>query len=209
MEGTQGKLGTGLTDGLGSDNAHHFTGFHHTGGSQVTAVALGAHALAGFAGKNAPDFHLFDGQGVDKFCGILADFFTCSDNQFTGKRVEDIVHGGAAEDSLTQGLHYLVLVLDGGGDKAAEGAAVFLGDNHIVGDIYQTTGQITCIRGLQSGIGQTLTGTVRGDEVLQHRHAFLQVGDDGVLDNLCAGSTALLGLGHQATHAAELLDLLG
>ena len=95
--------------------------------------------------------------------------------------------GRAAEDALAEGLDDLVLVLDRGGDQAAERAAVFLGDDDVVGDVHQAAGQVTGIRRLQGGIGQTLTGTVRGDEVFEHRHAFLQVGHDRVLDDLRAG----------------------
>ncbi len=47
-----------------------------------------------------------------------------------------------------------------------------------------------------------------GDEVLQHAHALLEVGQDGVLDGKRFG-TCLLGLGHQATHAGQLADLAG
>ncbi len=54
---------------------------------------------------------------------------------------------------------------------AVEGAAVVLGDDRILGDVDQTAGQVTGVGGLQGGVGQTLTGTVGGDEVLQHRQA--------------------------------------
>ena len=56
-----------------------------------------------------------------------------------------------------------------------------------MGDIDKTTGKITGVSGLEGGVGQTLTGSVGGDEVLEHRHALLQVGDDRVLDNLRSG----------------------
>ena len=69
---------------------------------------------------------------------------------------------------------------------ATERAAVLLGDDDVVGDVDQTTGQITSVSGLQSGIGQTLTGTVRGDEVLQHGQTFLEVRQNRVLDDFRA-----------------------
>ena len=47
------------------------------------------------------------------------------------------------------------------------------------------------------------------DEVLEHCHSFLQVGDDRVFDNVGSGSTCLLRFCHKSTHTAELLDLLG
>ena len=209
MEGTEGKLGTRFTDGLCGDNADNLTGFNHTAGSQVAAVALCAHALAGFAGENAADFNLLDGEGIDEGGYILADFLAGSDDKLSCERVEDVVYGSTAKDALTKGFNNLILVLDGGCDEAAEGAAVFLGDDDIVGNVHKTAGEVTCISGLEGGIGQTLTGTVGGDEVLQHGHTLFQVGHDRVLNDLCTSSAALLGLGHKATHTAELLDLLG
>ena len=90
---------------------------------------------------------------------------------------------------------------------AAQCAAVLLGDNDIVGHVDQTTGQITSVGGLQSGIGQTLTGTVRGDEVFQHGQTFLEVGKNRVFNDFGAARTSLHRLGHQASHAAQLRHL--
>src|SRR3712207_8886480 len=53
----------------------------------------------------------------------------------------------------------------------------------------------TLFRSLHSGIGQTLTGTVRRNEVLKHRHTFLKVGKNRILDNLRSFGTGLLRLG--------------
>ena len=72
----------------------------------------------------------------------------------------------------------------------------------------QTTGQITGVGSLHSGICQTLTGTVGRDEVFQHRHTLLEVRQDGVLNNLGTLGTGFLGLGHQTTHTGELANLV-
>ena len=78
-----------------------------------------------------------------------------------------------------------------------------------MGDVDEAAGEVTGVGRLEGGVGQTLTGTVGGDEVFEHGHAFLEVGEDGVLDDLCALGTCLLGLGHEATHAGELGNLVG
>ena len=54
-------------------------------------------------------------------------------------------------------------------------AAVFVVDNHILGNIHQAAGQVTSIRRTQSGIRQTLTRAVGGDKVLQRAQAFTEV----------------------------------
>ena len=75
--------------------------------------------------------------------------------------------------------------------------------------VNQTTGQVTCIGGLQRGIGKTLTGTVGRDKVLKHAQAFLKVSKNWVLDGLLTTfHTRLLRLSHQTTHTGELTDLV-
>ena len=50
-------------------------------------------------------------------------------------------------------------------------AAVVLADDDILRDVDETTGEVTRVGGTESGVGQTLAGTVGGDEVLGHRQA--------------------------------------
>ncbi len=58
VEGTHGQLSTGLTDGLGGDDADRLTGAHALAGGQVDAVALGADAAVGVAGQDGADLRL-------------------------------------------------------------------------------------------------------------------------------------------------------
>ena len=186
-----------------------FTLLNHPAGGEVTSVALGADSLAGLASEDGTDLDLLDGEGVDQGGGVLADLLAGLDDELACQRVEDIVDRGTSENPLTEGLDDLILVLDSGGDKAPEGAAVLFRDDDVVRDIDKTAGEVTCVSGLKSGISQTLTCTVGGDEVLEHRHSLLKVGDDRVLNNLSSSGTGLLRLCHKASHTAELLDLLG
>ena len=68
-------------------------------------------------------------------------------------------------------------------------------------DVHQTPGQVTRVGGTQRRVGQTLAGTVRGDEVLQHRQALAEVGLDRTRDDLA------LRVGHQTTHTGDLPHL--
>ena len=87
--------------------------------------------------------------------------------------------------------------------EAVHRAAVVLGDDRVLRHVDQTAGQVARVRGLERGVGQTLTGAVRRDEVLEHRETFAEVRGDRRLDDF-AGR-----LGHQAAHTGELADLLG
>ena len=81
------------------------------------------------------------------------------------------------------------------------GAAVLLADDHVLRHVHQTTGQVTRVGGTQRGVGQTLAGTVRGDEVLQHGQALAVAGLDRPRDDLA------LRVGHQTTDRRDLAEL--
>ncbi len=82
------------------------------------------------------------------------------------------------------------------------GAAVVLGDDHVLGHVDQPAGQVPGVGRLERGVGETLAGPVRRREVLEHGQAFAEVRDDRRLDDLARR------LGHEAAHARELADLL-
>ena len=58
------------------------------------------------------------------------------------------------------------------------GAAIVLVDDDVLRRIDELAGQVTGVRGLQRGIGQTFAGAVRGDEVFEHGQTFAEVRGD-------------------------------
>ena len=92
--------------------------------------------------------------------------------------------------------------------KSTQRSTVFFIDNHVVADVNQTTGKVSGIGRFHSGIGQTLTCTVRRNEVFEHGHTFLKVRKDRILDNLRTFGTSFLRLSHQTTHTGKLLNLV-
>ena len=68
--------------------------------------------------------------------------------------------------------------------NALGGAAIDLADDDVLRDVDQTTGQVTRVCRTQRGVGQTLTGAVRGDEVLQNGQALAEVRLNRAVDNL-------------------------
>jgi len=65
--------------------------------------------------------------------------------------------------------------------------AVALGDDRILGDVMETTREVTGVRCLQSGICQAFTSTVSRDEVLEDRQTFAEVRGDRRLDDFADG----------------------
>ena len=202
MECTQSQLCAWLTNGLSGDDADNLTLLNHAAGRQVTAVALCADTFAGLASEHGTNLNLFNRERVYQVCGGFPDFLASLYDKVASERVEYVVNGSPTKNSLAKRLDDLVLVLDCRSHQASQSAAVFLGDYHIVRYIHETTGKITCVSCLQGGIGKTLTSTVRRDEIFQHRHSFLQVGNDRVLDDFITRSSGFLRFCHQASHAA-------
>ena len=208
VECTQCKLCTRLTDGLSGDDADHFTLLHHATRREVAAVALGTDALLRFARKHRADLDTFDRRFLDLHGFLLANLFTRVDDDFTRDRVNDIMHRYAAQDTFVERGDDVFVVLQFRADEAAQRTAVFLVDDHVVRDVYKSTRQVSGVGCLEGSVGQTFSGTVGGDKVLQHGESLFEVRKDRVLDDLTAVATALLRLGHQTTHARKLTDLL-
>jgi hypothetical protein len=97
--------------------------------------------------------------------------------------VLDPLQGDAADDAVAQFLDDLPRFDDRPDVNAFDRAAVVLGHDHVLGYVHQTPGQIAGIGRLQCGVGQSFTCPVGGDEVLEHRQAFAEVGRDGCLNH--------------------------
>ena len=210
MEGTERQLCTRLSDRLRSDDPDDLTLLDEDVGSEVTAVALSADALLGLTGEYRADFDLLDGRLLDALSSSFADLFASTDEDFTRRRMDHIVYGDTTEDALIERCYYFVIVIFLGelsSYEATERTAVFFGDDDILRDVDETTGEVPCVSRLQSGICKTLTSTVGRDEVLEHGEPFLEVGENWVLNDLPTFATTLLWLSHQTTDTGELTDL--
>ena len=207
MECTQCQLCTRLTDRLCSNYADCLTFLNHAAGSQITSVTLGTNTLLGFAGQYGTDFNTLNRGIFNLLRNVFGNFLTASHNQFASCRMNNIMYGYTTEDAFIQSGDGFVIVFQCCTNQSAERAAVFFINNHIVRYVNQTTGQVSGVSRLQSGIGKTLTGTVSRDKVFQHGQTFLKVRKNRIFNNLTAFGTCFLGLCHQTTHTGELTDL--
>ena len=108
----------------------------------------------------------------------------------------------AAEDAVAELLDDLAALDERSHLDALHRAAVEVGDDGVLRDVDETAGQVAGVRRLERGVGETLTGAVGRDEVLEDREAFAEVRGDRRLDDLARR------LGHEAAHAGQLPDLL-
>src|SRR5690606_29418171 len=201
MEGTHGELGAGFTDGLSSDNADSFTDIDRGTTCQVATIASRTAALTQVANQRRANADRLDASLFDDVDVLFLEQDALGSNQLTRDRVIDIVRSGTAQNALAQRSHDLTCVNDRLHGQATLGAAILGHDDGVLRNVDQTTGQVTRVRGLQSGISQPLTGTVGRVEVLENVQAFLEVRSDRRLDDRAVR------LGHQAAHAGELLHL--
>ncbi len=86
---------------------------------------------------------------------------------------------------------------------ALVGAAIVVEDGDGLSHVAELAGEIAGVGRLERGIGETLACAVGRGEVFENVQTFAEVRADRGLDDLAAG------LGHQASHARELLHLTG
>ena len=213
MEGTHGKLCTRLSDGLRSDNTDCLTNLYRLTGSHVGAVALRTDTDTGFAGQNGTDFHLRN-RGASVLIHAVADNLFRSPwgnhmvrfYQHIAVFIADIIAGISSGNPVLKTFNLFISV--GKGMDIHSRNLVFLfrtvhfPDNQFLGNVYQTSGQVTGVRGTQSRIGKTFPGSMGGHKVFQYVQTFTEVGTDRQLDGTSGG------IGHQTTHSGKLFNLL-
>ena len=203
VEGTHGELCTRLPDRLCRDDTDGFALVDGGTACQVATVAGCADAGLDFAGQRRADAHRLNAGFLDQHHLCLINHRARLDDVLAGGRVVDVVESRTAQDTLADGGHDLTGIDDGRHGEAFFGTAIDRVDDAILRHVNETAGQVTRVRSLQRGIGQTLTGTVGRVEVLVHGQAFLEVRDDRRFDDLARR------LGHQAAHPAKLTHLAG
>ena len=178
VERAHGELRSRLADGLRGNDADRFAALHHAAGGQIAAVAELADAALGFAGQHRADLDALDTGGLNRGGQILGDLLVEADDQVAFV-IELVFESHAADDAVAQRLDDFARFDDRLDVDAIAGAAIDLGDDHVLRHVAQAAGEIAGVGRLQSGVGQSLAGAVRRDEVLQHVQAFAEVGGDG------------------------------
>src|SRR5690606_5833132 len=201
VEGPHGQLGTRLTDGLGSNDAHRLTDVDLVATRQVTAVTLGAHTPTGFTDDRRTHHDLVNRHGLKLVDQYFVEQGTGFDEHLVGARLDQVAGNHTTEYTLAQRLNHVTAFDQRRHQQAFFGATIRIGNHQILGHVDQSTGQVTGVRRLQCGIRQTLTCTVGRDEVLQYVQALTEVRGNRRLDDRAVR------LGHQAAHTGKLTNL--
>ena len=169
VEGTHRQLGTGLADRLGGDDA-----------DRVAELGVGCRSPS--RGRNRPgrcrtsSSHLSGERTGDLRVVLAANASTSSATsglsiswlRLSSSRPRLVSNFFAARRPIRFGFGFAVLAVDRHLDEVLR-LAVLGVDDHVLGDVDETTGQVTGVGGTQGGVREALTGTVGRDEVLEHR----------------------------------------
>ncbi len=201
VERTHGELGARFADRLRRDNADGFADIDRRTASEVAAVAGCTAARTEVAGERRADLDALHSRGLDHVHVLFGKQNVGLDDDLAGLGIVHWLSRRPAENALTQSGNDLAGIDDGLHREAAVGPAIELGDDRVLRDVDETTGQVTRVRRLQRGVREALAGTVGRVEVLENVEAFLEVGRDRSLDDRAVGTR------HEAAHAGELLHL--
>src|SRR5690606_30430850 len=176
VEGSQGQLCTRFTDGLGGNNTNSRAKFDHFAPTKVGAITTGTNAVNEFTGQWRTHKDLVNISGNDLIDQIFRDQIVAFCEDFPGFRVNKAGSQKTSNKAISERLTGNII---GSVDpNAFFGAAIFIIDNDILGNVHQTAGQITSFCRTQSRICQTFSGTMGGNEVFQRRKSFTEVGTD-------------------------------
>src|SRR5580700_5539771 len=200
VEGAHRELRARLADRLRGDDPDGLAHIHRRAAREIAAVALAANAVLGFAGQDGADLNYLDPGRVDAVdVPFLNHFAGGEDDRARG--LFQILGRGAAKDSRRERGDNLARVDDRAHPNPVPRSAIEHGNNRVLRHIDKTARQITRIRGLQGGVGKTLSRAMRRVEILEHGQPFLEVRDDRAFDDLARW------LRHQSAHRGELLYL--
>src|SRR5699024_2309289 len=202
MEGTHGQLGARLTDRLGRDDADAFADLDALAVGHVGTIAPGADADMGAAGHDAADLKLGNAGFFDLFGVKHVHHPVFGNKQVAGVRVKHIMQRITADQAFGKAFDRSIALADFTDHDAFGGVAVFFADDDFLADIDETAGQVTRVGGAQRGIGQTLAGASGRNEIFKDVQAFAVVGANRHFQRFAGG------IGQQAAHAGQLLDLV-
>ena len=164
-----------------------------------------------FTGKDGTDLDHLQGLSVlihtllhDHLSPLRRNHMVCFYQDIT-VLIYDILAQVTSRDTLLKAL-YLLIAVHKRLHIHARDLLALLGAIHFVDDQFlryvdQTSGQISGIGGTKSRIGQTLTRSVSGHEILQYVQAFTEIRLDRQLDGTSCR------ICHQPSHTCKLFDL--
>ncbi len=161
VEGTHGELRARLADGLGGDDADRHADFDRLARRHVLTVAASANAARRRAGERRAHEDAAQPKLLDLCRNRVGDDLVALDDHHIGHRIDDGFNAGTtADDILQRDINFLALV-EGLLRNTSGHSAIVLEDDDRLRHIAKLAREVSRVRRLQRGIGETLTGAVR------------------------------------------------
>src|SRR5210317_151584 len=170
--------------------------------SQVTTIAGRADAATTLTGEDRADLDFLYSCVLDLLNQGLINGLIVLNKNLVRNRVDNIFESSTPQNTIAQRLDNFTALDQGADIDAVQSTAIVFHNDCVLSNVNQTTGEVTRVSCLKRCIGQTFTGTVSRDEVLQNRKTFTEV-----CGNWCFDDRAVR-LGHQTTHSGQLTNLL-
>ncbi len=207
VEGPHRQLGPRFTDRLCSHDADGFACFDQPTRCQAEPVRRCADAVTRLVGERRPHpnrGHLgLVGQRLHR---IPVDQFAGSELQPVPGLDEraahlDVFGEDPAVDTVPQVPDRRRTLFGADRNDETDVVGIVVVDDDLLRDVDEPPGQVARVGGPQRRVGETLAGTVRRDEVLEHRQTLAEVRLDRLRDDVA------LRVGHEAAHAGDLAEL--
>ena len=143
VEGTHGQLCTRLPDRLSSDGSDCFTDFNRITRCQVDTVTMTADTVAGVTCKDRANRHFVNTSINNLARLVFRDQFIWTNNDSTSFWMFNCFLSVTTIETLFKRLDHFLAFCDRSDEQAAICTTVVFTDNHILGNVNQTTSQVT------------------------------------------------------------------
>ena len=152
-------------------------------------------------GQNRTDGNPLNASFCNPFCIHICEHFILRNHQFTRCRIPQIFCQIPTNQTFCQRFNQFTSVANLINFQTFCCTAVLFPNDNILGNINQTTGQVTRVSSTQCGICQTLSSTSGRDKVFQDVQTLSVIGTNRHLN----GRTRCVG--NQTTHTSQLTNL--
>ena len=148
MKSPHSELGTRFTDGLRSDHADSLTDISQMTTGQITSITLAADTEPCFTGNWRSYKDLIDTISFQAVDHTLTDQLALFGNHVTGFLMDHISGQNSPEHAITQWSNDVTTFDDRRHDQTFFSSTILFRNDQILGNVYQTSGQITRVRRL-------------------------------------------------------------
>src|SRR6516164_10317047 len=160
MERPHRELRSRFTDGLCGNDADRLAEVDHMASAKIATIAQDTNPALRLAGQHGADLDPLYTRLVDTLYQFLIDLLVGLDYDITGERILDIFERNSAQNTISEWLNDFSAFHERSDFDTIHGTTIVFANDGVLGHIYEPTGKVTSVGGLESRIRKTLTGTV-------------------------------------------------